>query len=83
MKPAVILDGWGAIGAHLEDISGLARTERTLRRWASLDRDPLPVRRTPGGRDVYAERDAVTGWWRRWCDRLQKLGGDTTEGPIH
>jgi hypothetical protein len=71
-----VLDGWQAIGQHIAAISGIARSERTLRRWAARRVDPLPVRRTPGGRDVYAHPRDVDEWWRR-CGQQSGVGDST------
>ena len=58
------LDGWKEIASHLENLSGIRRSVRTIMRWARRDVDPLPVRRTPGG-DVFAQVEVVNNWWRR------------------
>lgn len=61
----MILDGWDAIAAHMTKLTGVARTRVTLWRWAKKRLDPLPVSRTPGGRDVVASSEAIDAWWDR------------------
>jgi hypothetical protein len=61
----VTLDGWNEIATHVEVLSGITRCERTVRRWASREADPLPVQKSPGGRDVVANSEMVEAWVRR------------------
>jgi hypothetical protein len=69
------LDGWGEISTHMEVVTGITRSERTIRRWAGLGHDPLPVRRTPGGRDVIADSLELEAWWDRSRERMSLLTG--------
>jgi hypothetical protein len=59
------LDGWKDILQCIEALSGLTYCVRTMMRWASRAEDPLPVYRSPGGRDVHTSRKAVKRWWWR------------------
>jgi hypothetical protein len=46
-----------------------------------LAEDPLPVYRTPGGRDVITESEELEAWWRRAGKRPMQLSlGTSTEG---
>ncbi len=67
------LDGWGEISTHMEVLTGITRSERTIRRWAGLRLDPMPVKRTPGGRDVIADSLELEAWWGRCSTRLALL----------
>jgi len=49
---------WSEIGREL------LVDERTARRWAERNRDPLPVETSPGG-DRWAWRSALVAWARR------------------
>jgi hypothetical protein len=61
------LDGWDAIADHLQKVSGIARSTRTIQNWSRAAADPMPVYKTPGGRDVYAVAEELEAWWKRWC----------------
>ena len=63
--PGITLDGWEEITTHVEVLTGITRSQRTVRRWAAMRHDPLPVTRTPGGRDVIADSLELEAWWTR------------------
>lgn len=70
---ALILDGWDEIVTHVEVVTGMTRSERTVRRWAEFVDDPLPTFRAPGGRSVLAEAGAIEAWWSRTVSRRRTL----------
>lgn len=63
----VVLDGWKAIAAHLQQVFGVARDVRTLRRWARRKTDPLPVYHDPGHRSVLASGHQLERWYAAYC----------------
>ena len=61
------LDGWDEIETHIQVITGVRRSRRTLQRWAARKRHPLPVFDSPGGRGKMADSDALERWWQRYA----------------
>jgi hypothetical protein len=61
----LVLDGWMEITTHVEVISGVTRSMRTIRRWAEHTDDPLPVFRSPGGHVLADAQELEQWWWRR------------------
>lgn len=58
------LDGWDEIWTHLQVVSGVTRSLRTVQRWAKHDIDPLPVFQDPGG-GVKCDSEHLEEWWDR------------------
>lgn len=64
VRAGLVLDGWDEIQGHLEVISGVHRSIRTLQRWAEKEQNPLPVYDSPGGGPL-ADAGKLEAWWER------------------